>query len=74
MIHTHDILFLFVSLLVSVTEDLDTFLSMAEKQKIILHELEAIRAIETDTFIPGLLDITLYHGEAICKLATFFLM
>lgn len=59
--------FCFVNLYVSVTDDLDTFLTMAEKQKIILNELEAIRAVETDSFIPGLRDISLYQGEAISK-------
>lgn len=46
-------------------DDLDEFLTMAEKQKIILHELEAVRSIEAGNPIPGFRNISLYKGEAI---------
>lgn len=47
------------------SDDLDEFLTMAEKQKIILHELEAVRSIEAGNPIPGFRNISLYKGEAI---------
>ncbi len=48
-----------------ITEDLESFLTMAEKQKVIKHELEAVRALEGDTHVPGCPDVKLYKGEAI---------
>lgn len=47
------------------SEDPDEFLTMAEKQRIILHELDSIRALETDTSITGIKKIKLYKGMAI---------
>ncbi|XP_071174438.1 anoctamin-10-like isoform X2 [Mytilus edulis] len=49
------------------SEDLDSFLTMAEKQKIILHEIEAVRATEEDPHIPGYENIKLYPGKSIIK-------
>lgn len=49
------------------TEDLDNFLTLAEKQRIVKHEIEIIRALETDEHIAGYPKIKLYKGEAICK-------
>jgi len=46
-------------------EDLDRFLTMAEKQRIVLHELQIIRATEADHNIPGMRAIKLYPQEAI---------
>jgi predicted metallopeptidase len=51
-----------------IVEDLDNFLTMAEKQKIILHEIEAVRATEEDPHIPGYESIKLYAGKSVCKL------
>ena len=42
---------------------------MAEKQQIILHELEAIRATEDDDFVPGYEFVKLYSGRTIGKLS-----
>ncbi|KAK3598896.1 hypothetical protein CHS0354_036204 [Potamilus streckersoni] len=49
------------------SEDLDNFLTVAEKQKIILHELEALRAGEEDGNIPGYEAIKLYPGKSLVK-------
>lgn len=48
-------------------EDLDSFLTMAEKQKIILHEIEAVRATDEDPHIPGYENIKLYPGKSILR-------
>ncbi|XP_064640001.1 anoctamin-10-like isoform X2 [Lineus longissimus] len=47
--------------------DLDTFLTTAEKQRIVCHEIENIRATEADTQIPGYESKLkgLYPGESI---------
>ena len=51
-----------------IIDDLSKFLTLAEKQRIILHELESIRATEDDLFIPGFDEqLSLYIGEAISK-------
>ncbi|XP_046361749.2 anoctamin-10-like isoform X1 [Haliotis rufescens] len=47
--------------------DVGTFFSMAEKQKIILKELEGIRAGEMDAHIPGYEQHRLYPGKSIIK-------
>ena len=38
---------------------------MAEKQRILLHELKVIRAPENDLDIPGFAEVKLYPGQAI---------
>lgn len=48
-----------------IIDDLDSFLTMAEKQKIILHEMEAVRATDEDPHIPGYETIKLYPGKSI---------
>ena len=58
----------FIYVFLYVTEDLDSFLTMAEKQKVIYHELEAIRAGDNDAHIPGYNQIKLYPGKSIRKL------
>ena len=40
---------------------------MAEKQRILLHELKVIRAPEHDLDIPGFAEVKLYPGQAIGK-------
>lgn len=50
---------------VIVAENLHHFLTTAEKQRIILHELESIRAMDSELF--KLPNIKLYEGEAVCK-------
>ncbi|KAI0217278.1 Anoctamin-10 [Lamellibrachia satsuma] len=47
------------------TDDLDAFLLMAEKQRIVLHEMKLIRAPEDDLEIPGFDELKLYPGEVI---------
>lgn len=49
------------------SEDVDNLLTKAEKQKVILHELEVIRATENDPNIPGYENIKLYAGKSIVK-------
>ncbi|XP_069112158.1 anoctamin-10-like isoform X1 [Argopecten irradians] len=49
------------------SNDLDNFLTMSEKQKIILHELEAIKATEEDSTIAGYERVKLYSGNSIIK-------
>jgi len=49
----------------TVLDKLETFLTVSEKQRIILRELQLIRAKTEETFIPGLEKIHTYHGEAI---------
>lgn len=50
-----------------VAGDVGTFFSMAEKQKIILKELEGIRAGEMDAHIPGYEQHRLYPGKSISR-------
>jgi len=57
-------MFLFVSF---VSDDLDSFLLLAEKQRIVLHELKLIRAQKDRLDIPGFKDVELYDGEVISK-------
>lgn len=40
---------------------------MAEKQRIVLHEMKLIRAPEDDLEIPGFDELKLYPGEVISK-------
>ena len=40
---------------------------MGEKQRVILHEIEAVRATDDDLHIPGYENIKLYPGKSICK-------
>ena len=46
---------------------------MAEKQRLIKHELEAVRATGGDTYVPGFPNMKLYQGEAISKYFNVFL-
>ena len=46
-------------------DDADNFLTMAEKQQLLLHELEAIRATESDEHVPGYEFVKLYSGRTI---------
>jgi len=52
-------------LLLFAAGDLSTFLTMSEKQRIIRHELESIRALPNDFRIPAMPKVRLYSGEAI---------
>ena len=46
-------------------EDTINLLTLSEKQRIIIHELELIRAQASDQFIPGFRKMHLYVGETI---------
>lgn len=48
-------------------EDVDSFLTTAEKQKLILHEMEAVRASDEEDHIPGYDKIKLWTGKSICE-------
>ena len=48
-----------------IADDLDSFLTLAEKQKITKHEIEAVRALAADTHIPGYPNVKLYEGQTI---------
>lgn len=48
-------------------EDVDSFLTTAEKQKLILHEMEAVRASDEEDHIPGYDKIKLWTGKSILK-------
>lgn len=50
-----------------VLDDNDDFLSMAERQFIIKHELENLRARD-EKMIPGYPQAKLYPGKSLCKL------
>ena len=51
-------------LLLFSLENIDSFLSMAEKQRIILHEMESIRIEQEDAeYIP--MKLNFYFGQAI---------
>ena len=52
---------------VFLTEDVDSFLTTAEKQKLILHEMEAVRASDEEGHIPGYDKIKLWTGKSIRK-------
>ena len=43
-------------------------LTLSEKQRIVNHELQLIRALDTDTHIPGFSKLDLYKGETISML------
>ena len=43
----------------------DSFLTMAEKQQLILHELEGMRATGSDEHVPGYEFVKLYSGRTI---------
>ncbi|XP_005096666.1 anoctamin-10 isoform X2 [Aplysia californica] len=49
------------------SEDLDRFLTTAEKQRVILKGMESLRASEEETFIPGYPKNSLYPGKSIIK-------
>ncbi|KAK6174389.1 hypothetical protein SNE40_017675 [Patella caerulea] len=49
------------------SDDLSTFFTKGEKQKILLHEIEGVRAEPLDTNIPGYEQIKLYPGKSILK-------
>ena len=46
-------------------EDLDNLLTQSEKQRIIKHEMDFIRALEGDTHVPGAPKVEFYKDEAI---------
>lgn len=48
-------------------DDPDNLLTMAEKQQIIFHALENIRATEEDEYVPGYEFVKLYSGKTIVK-------
>ncbi|XP_050306991.1 anoctamin-10 [Anthonomus grandis grandis] len=48
---------------------IDDLLTLADRQRIVLHELENIRALDYEKFIPGYPLIKLYEGQAILPLA-----
>jgi hypothetical protein len=50
---------------VPVADDLDTFFSMAEKQRLIKQCLEGLRATDEDKNVPGYNKYSLYKGESI---------
>ena len=50
---------------------MEEFLTMADKQRLIQHELESIRATDMDTYIPGYPKIKLYKGEAISMYTSY---
>lgn len=47
---------------------LDNILTSAEKQSIIIHELENLRALEQEHTVPGYPMILLYPGQSLCKI------
>ncbi|GFO25413.1 anoctamin [Plakobranchus ocellatus] len=49
------------------TDDLDSFLTSAEKQRVILKAIESIRATEDETHIPGYPKHLLYPGKSVIK-------
>ncbi|XP_076469923.1 anoctamin-10-like isoform X2 [Babylonia areolata] len=49
------------------SDDLSTFFTRAEKQKLVLREVENIRAGELDLHIPGYEHVKLYPGKSIIK-------
>ena len=51
--------------------DMSTFFTTAEKQKIILKELNSIRASEFDLHIPGYENYKLYPGKSISELKMY---
>lgn len=46
---------------------LDNLLTPAEKQMIVLNELENIRAMSGEDCIPGYPSRTIYPGQSLCK-------
>ncbi|BFZ12991.1 hypothetical protein BsWGS_16030 [Bradybaena similaris] len=48
-------------------DDLTTFLTMAEKQRVIFKAIESVRASEDEPFIPGYPKYLLYPGKSIIK-------
>jgi len=46
---------------------LDNLLTTAEKQMIVMHELENIRAMFGEDCIPGYPSIVVFKGQSICK-------
>ncbi|KAF7266321.1 hypothetical protein GWI33_020349 [Rhynchophorus ferrugineus] len=48
---------------------IDDLLTLTDKQTIVIHELENIRALNTDTFIPGYPLFKLYDNQAIIPFA-----
>ena len=53
---------------------LDNLLTAAEKQMIILHELENIRALFDDQCVPGYPYLSLFPGQSIRKFALLIVM
>ncbi|KAK7114042.1 anoctamin-10-like isoform X2 [Littorina saxatilis] len=49
------------------SDDLESFFTQAEKQKLMMKEIENIRAAELDVHIPGYEDVRLYPGKSIIK-------
>lgn len=45
----------------------DDLLTLAERQTIVRHELENVRALAEDTFVPGYPSVALYEGQSILQ-------
>jgi hypothetical protein len=52
--------------------NLDNLLTTSEKQMIVLHELENIRALLGEDCVPGYPSICIFRGQSICKFAGHF--
>lgn len=50
----------------------EDLLTIAERQTIVLHELENIRALAEDMHVPGLPTCTLYEGQSILQVCLHF--
>lgn len=48
--------------------DADDLFTTAERQMIVRHELENIRALREEDYLPGYPSIRIYQGQSICKL------
>ena len=51
----------------SISEDISSFFTQAQKQKLIYKEIENIRAAECDSHIPGYSNVKLYPGKSISE-------
>ena len=54
-------------MIVLFSDDPASFLTLAEKQRIAKHEIEAVRALESDRNIPGFPKLKLYEGQTLSK-------
>lgn len=50
----------------------EDLLTIAERQTIVLHELENIRALAEDMHVPGLPTCTLYEGQSVLQVCLHF--